>query len=76
MRFRYPEEKGKNFLRMIPVMFFFFAVPATGFAVYEYFAGLEENSTRMLILLGFTAYFGFRSWYTVKLFIIRDGEEK
>ena len=63
-------------LRMIPVAFFFFAVPVAGLSIYEYLTGLEESASRMLIILGLTGYFGFRSWYTVKLFVVFGEEEE
>ena len=62
-------------LRLIPVAFFLFALPIAGFSIYEYVTGIEESASRMLIILGLTVYFGFRSWYTLKLFVIFGDDE-
>lgn len=75
MRFRYPEQRGRNVVRLLPVVFFFLSLPFAGVMLYEYFAGLNQEVIRPVIAVVFVLYFGYRARFAMEVTFIRgEGE--
>lgn len=76
MKFRNPDEKGKNILRLLPVMFFLIGIPIVGNVIYQYFTGAEDDVVRVVIAVIILAYFGFRSKFALEWTFVQDEEDQ
>jgi hypothetical protein len=75
VKFRQPEERLKNVLRLTPLFFLLFAISLGGIMVYEYFTGVRDNELIPVMTAVFVIYFAFRSWHAVKLTFVFGDEE-
>lgn len=66
MRFRNPEEKRMNFLRLVPVFALVVAIFITGHSLYRYLAGADDSVTWLVIGSVAMIYFSFRTLFAVR----------
>ena len=75
MKFRRPDEKKMNVIRMMPFFFLLLAISFTGIHAYRYAVGLDAETTWLLVGGVATIYFGVRSWFQAKVVFVFDGDE-
>lgn len=69
MKFKYPEEGYKNYIRLFPVAVFFFSVPLTAFSAYEYFTTPNSDTFRFGIIVALTVYFAYRAYMQARIWM-------
>lgn len=75
MRFRNPDDKKMNVLRLLPVFMLVVAVFFTGHQVYRYIAGYDETLAWVGIGAIAMIYFAVRTLHTVKRVFVWEHRE-
>lgn len=75
MRWRYPEQKGRNLIRLLPLLFLILSLPFAAMMVYEYFVGLNTDAIRPIIAIVFVLYFAYRARFAIQVTFIKDEEK-
>ena len=66
MRFRKPEEKKMNILRLLPAFLLVVAVFFTGLQTYRYTTGLDQDPLWVIVGAVATLYFSIRTFFSVR----------
>lgn len=76
MRFRNPEHKARNIVRLLPVLLFLIGLPLVVDLAYQFFTGVEEDATRVIIATIILFYFAFRAVHGVRMTLVWGEEEE
>ena len=75
MKLRYPDEKLKNALRLMPLFLLVLATPLGAKILYDYFQGPQDNVLVPVFIVLFAFYFGFRAYHAVRVAFVFGDEE-
>ena len=77
VRFRNPEDKTMNLLRLMPVLLLPVALTFAGYVGYLYFTGQSEDALLLGIASAAAVYFAIRSFVQLKaVFVFGDDDDE
>lgn len=62
MKFRYPEQKTGNLIRLIPIVLWPLSIGFLVYIGYQYFVGSEQDLTMVGLAAVVAIYFSIRGW--------------
>ncbi len=74
MKFRNPDQKVLNIIRLVPLLFWVVAVAFAIHSGYRYFSGIDESAFWFVVGGAAVLYFTVRSWLQLRVTFVWDEE--
>ncbi len=74
MKFRHPDQKLLNILRLLPMLFWVVALAFAIHSGYRYFTGIDESAFWFIVGSVAVLYFSVRSWLQMKVTFVWGDE--